>query len=210
MKIKWLGHSSFKITLDNGRTIITDPFDDSVGYPMPGESADIVLSSHDHFDHNCFSAVSGDPEIINAPGSYERFGAAIHGVASFHDDARGAKRGTNVIFTVEADGVRLTHLGDLGHLPETPDQSAAIEGADVILIPIGGTFTITTLQAVQLIERFKPKAAVAMHFKNRFCGFPVSDEAEFVRLTGAKSLPNEAEIRPGALSGCYVMALPGD
>ena len=133
MKIKWLGHSSFKITLDNGRTIITDPFDDSVGYPMPGESADIVLSSHDHFDHNCFSAVSGDPEIINAPGSYERFGAAIHGVASFHDDARGAKRGTNVIFTVEADGVRLTHLGDLGHLPETPDPSAAIEGADVHL-----------------------------------------------------------------------------
>ena len=80
----------------------------------------------------------------------------------------------------------------------------------MILIPIGGTFTITTPQAVQLIERFKPKAAVAMHFKNRFCGFPVSDEAEFVRLTGAKSLPNEAEIRPGALSGCYVMALPGD
>ena len=207
MKLEWLGHSCFKITLGNGRVIVTDPYDDTVGYPPLKVRADAVLSSHGHFDHNYFAAVEGDPEIINAPGTFDCCGARITGVSSFHDDARGAKRGENVIFTVEADGVRLTHLGDLGHLPETGAQAAAIEGADVVLIPIGGTFTITTEQAVELIDRFKPRAAIAMHFKNRWCGFPVTDESAFVRLTGAQTLPREVELAPGALSGCYVMAL---
>ena len=207
MKLQWLGHSCFKITLANGKTLVTDPYDNSVGYPELHTPADIVLSSHDHFDHNYFDAIEGDYEVINQPGRYERFGATITGVHSWHDDAEGAKRGRNVIFSVEADGLKLVHLGDLGHQPDTEAQADAISGADVLLIPIGGTFTITTPEAVALIERFKPKAAIAMHYRNQYCGFPVTDCAEFVRLTEAQTLPNAVELAKGALSGCYVMEI---
>lgn len=205
MKLKWLGHSCFEITLDNGKVFVTDPYDETVGYPPLKVKADVVLSSHDHFDHNYFAAIDGPHEVINQPGTYERFGAKLTGVHSYHDPSKGAERGENVIFTLEADGVRLTHLGDLGHMPETEAQKDAIRGADVVLIPIGGTFTITTPQAVELLETYRPTAAIAMHYKNRYCGFPVTDASEFVTRTGAVMLPNSVDVFKGALKGCYVM-----
>lgn len=207
MKLQWLGHSCFKIALNDGRTIVTDPYDDTVGYPPLHVKADIVLSSHGHFDHNCFAAVEGDPEIINAPGEYVRGGATITGVHSFHDDARGAKRGDNVIFAVQDGDMKLVHLGDLGHLPDTDAQRAILRDADILLIPIGGTYTITTPQAVALIGLYKPRAAVAMHYRNDYCHFPVTDCAEFVKETHADTLPNAVEVFKGALAGCYVMEI---
>ena len=167
--------------------------------------AGAVLSSHDHFDHNHFEAVEGDPTIFNTPGVHEACGATITAVPSFHDEVRGAKRGKNLIFLIEAEGLRVAHLGDLGHQPDTDQQKAALSNLDVLLIPIGGVFTIDTPEAVKLIETFKPRCAIAMHFKNRCCHFDISDEAEFVRLTGAKRLPNEIEITAGAPAGCGVM-----
>ena len=207
MKLKWLGHSCFEITLDNGRVFVTDPYDDSVGYPPLHVKADVALSSHGHFDHNYFAALEGDPIIVNAVGTFEYFGAKITGVHSWHDDAEGAKRGENVIFSIEADGMKIVHLGDLGHLPNTKAQKEIISDADVILIPIGGTFTITTPQAVELISTCHPQAAIAMHFRNQYCGFPVVDCAEFVSATHAKTLPNAVELKKGGLSGCYVMEI---
>ena len=207
MKLRWLGHSCFELTLNNGKVLVTDPYDASVGYPPLRVRADAVLSSHDHFDHNHFAAVTGDPQIINRPGEYEACGARITAVPTWHDDAAGAKRGANLITVIEADGLRVAHLGDLGHLPETDAQKAALTGLDAMLIPIGGHFTIDTPQAVEIIERFKPRCAIAMHFKNRYCGFPVSDEAEFVRLTGAKALPNAIELTADAPAGCCVMEI---
>ena len=180
MKLRWLGHSCFEIELDNGKVIVTDPYDDTVGYPPLHVRADCVLSSHGHFDHNYFAAVEGEPEILTQPGSYEVCGAKITGVPSWHDDAP-------------------------GDLPDTPEQAAAIGGSDVLLIPIGGNFTIDTPQAVSLIERHRPVAAIAMHYRNRYCGFPVTDCAEFKRLTGAETLPNRVELFKNALVGCYVM-----
>ena len=207
MKLKWHGHSCFELTLDNGQALITDPFDQTVGYPLCTARADWALSSHGHFDHNYFESLTGDPGIINAPGEYDIPGAHISAVHTWHDDAQGAKRGDNLIFVIEAGGLRIAHLGDLGHMPETEAQKQALTGLDVMLIPIGGTFTIDTPQAVEIIRAYKPRAAIAMHFKNRYCGFPVSDEAEFVRLTGAAALPNEIEITADAPVGCGVMAI---
>lgn len=207
MKLKWLGHSCFELTLSNGKVLVTDPYDESVGYPPLHVRADAVLSSHAHFDHNYFAAVEGDYETINAAGEYEVCGATITAVPTWHDDAQGAKRGSNLIFVIEADGLRVAHLGDLGHLPETDAQKAALSNLDVMLIPIGGFFTIDTPQAVEIINAYRPRAAVAMHFHNRYCGFPVSDEQEFVRLTGAQALPNEIEITKDAPKGCCVMEI---
>ena len=204
MKLKWLGHSCFELTLPGG-VIVTDPYDDSVGYPPLRVKADAVLSSHDHFDHNHFEAVTGNPRILNAPGVHEVCGAKITAVPAFHDEVRGAKRGENLIHLIEAEGMRIAHLGDLGHQPDTDAQREALSDLDVMLIPIGGTFTITTPEAVKLIEAFRPRCAIAMHFKNRYCHFNISDETEFVRLTGATRLPNEIEITGDAPSGCCVM-----
>lgn len=204
MKLKWLGHSCFELTLPGG-VIVTDPYDDSVGYPPLRVKADAVLSSHDHFDHNHFEAVTGNPRILNAPGVHEVCGAKITAVPAFHDEVMGAKRGENLIHLIEAEGLRIAHLGDLGHQPDTDAQREALSDLDVMLIPIGGTFTITTPEAVKLIEAFRPRCAIAMHFKNRYCHFNISDETEFVRLTGATRLPNEIEITGDAPSGCCVM-----
>lgn len=207
MKLKWHGHACFEIALNNGNTIITDPFDETVGYPVCRAKADIATSSHGHFDHNYFDSLSGDPERIASPGSYEFPGLKITGVHSYHDPEKGALRGENIIFVYEADGMRIAHLGDLGHMPETDEQKAALKDLDLMLIPIGGTFTITTEQAAELIKTYAPKAAVAMHFQNDFCHFNITDNSEFIRLTGAEILPNEIELTPGALAGCYIMKI---
>ena len=205
MKIKWHGHSCFEITLDNGGVIITDPFDASVGYPLCTAKADVVLTSHGHFDHNYTDSLTGDFQVIATEGVHEALGARITGVHTFHDDAKGEKRGHNLIFVIEADGLRVAHLGDLGHMPESDAQRAALTGLDVMLIPIGGYFTIETPQAVEIIETFKPRCAIAMHFRNEYCHFPVSDNSEFIRLTGAGTLPNAVEITADAPKGCFVM-----
>ena len=207
MKLKWLGHACFELTLDNGKVLVTDPYDDSVGYPPLHVRADAALSSHGHHDHNWFDALEGDPIILNAPGVRDIFGATITAVPSFHDDAGGSKRGQNLIHVIEAEGLKIAHLGDLGHQPDTDEQRAALSNVDVMLIPIGGFFTIDTPAAVELIRAFKPRCAIAMHFANRYCHFPVSDEAEFIRLTGATRLPNEIEITTDAPTGCAVMAI---
>ena len=204
MKLKWLGHSCFELTLPGG-VIVTDPYDGTVGYPPLHVKADAVLSSHDHFDHNHFEALGGDPAIFNTPGVHEACGATITAVPSFHDKVRGAKRGKNLIFLIEAEGLRVAHLGDLGHQPDTEEQKAALSNLDVMLIPIGGVFTIDTPEAVKLIETFKPRCAIAMHFRNRYCHFDVADESEFIRLAGAKRLPNAIEITADAPVGCVVM-----
>ena len=207
MKLKWLGHSCFQLTLDNGKVLVTDPYDGTVGYPELRVRADAALSSHGHFDHNYFDALDGEPVIIDAPGAFEACGAKITGVESFHDEARGAKRGANTIYVIEADGLRVAHLGDLGHLPETDAQKAALTGLDVMLIPIGGFFTIDTPAAVEIIETYKPRCAIAMHFANRYCHFTISDEREFVRRTGAQTLPNEIELTADWPTGCCVMEI---
>ena len=195
MKLKWNGHSCFSLTFANGVTIITDPFDDTTGYPLCTARADAVTSSHDHFDHNHIASVSGNPVMINTPGTHEINGVRITGTASFHDPEEGKLRGRNVIFSIEAEGLKLVHLGDLGHMPNA-EQLEAIKNADVIMMPIGGTFTITTPQAVELIAQAKPRTALAMHFHNDYCQFPITDEKEFVARTGAVEMPNEIEITP--------------
>jgi len=193
MKLKWYGHSCFGLTFANGTTLITDPFDESVGYPLCTARADAVLSSHGHFDHNYVASLTGEPKMINTPGAHEVNGVKITGTHSFHDPEQGKLRGENVIFTVEADGLRIAHLGDLGHMPNA-NQLAAIKDVDVLLIPIGGTFTVTTPQAVEIIAQAKPHTAIAMHYQNEYCTFPITDAKEFVQLTNAATLENEIEI----------------
>ena len=115
-------------------------------------------------------------------------GVRIYGIDCFHDDAGGSKRGKNRIFVIEGEGLRVAHLGDLGHLLSA-EQLKALGKIDILLIPIGGTYTITTPEAVELIGAIRPHTAVAMHFRTDACHFPITDETEFLRSTGGQALP---------------------
>ncbi len=169
MEIKYLGHSSFKL---KGKTmsVVTDPFDSKmVGLPYPKLAADIVTVSHQHNDHNDLSKVGGtpgriEPFVIRRPGEYEVGGVGIIGIKSWHDDKEGAERGENIIFTLQIDGVIICHLGDLG-VPLSEKQVELIGDIDVLLIPVGGKFTIGPSQAAAVIEELSPSIVVPMHYK---------------------------------------------
>ena len=187
MKITWLGHACFMLTLDDGRKIVTDPFDASVGYKTPNVDCDIVTLSHGHHDHNAVNELSSYGLLLSEEGVYEKDGLRISSIASFHDEASGKKRGNNLIFKFEADGKTIVHLGDLGHITDEK-QTGFIKSADVLLIPIGGTYTITTDEAIEIIRLATPLSVVPMHFLTPAINFPITDEKRFASLMNAKYL----------------------
>jgi len=180
MKIKWLGHASFVITSDTGTKIITDPYEvgGGVNYGQIKESADIVTVSHDHADHNNVAAVQGSPRVVR--GAVEVKGIKFSGIPTYHDDAGGGKRGKNTILCFEVDGIRVCHLGDLGH-QLSDSQLAELGKVDVLLIPVGGFYTIDAKVATQLGDRLRPKVIVPMHYKTDKCDYPIAGVEEFLR-----------------------------
>lgn len=170
MKIVWHGHSCFEI--DDGLVIVIDPHDGrSIGIKTPVVRADIVLVSHDHFDHNCVRIVRGEPSVVREHGERTIRGLKITGLPTYHDADGGAKRGKNTIFCFELDGIRFCHCGDLGHML-SEEQLLAIGQVDVLFIPVGGVFTIDGGQARTLVGQLKPRVAIPMHF--RFGGLSIS------------------------------------
>lgn len=194
MKLKWYGHACFKLDFSNGPYVVADPFDESVGYPLCDAYADVVTTSHEHFDHNYISSIKGNPTRLNRPGMFTFDDLVVEGVKSYHDDMNGAKRGDNIIFIFESDKLRIAHMGDLGHMPDNK-QLAALTDIDVMLIPIGGHFTIDAETAARVMERVKPRVTIPMHYKTEAINFPIADEKQFVKLTDAKYFDsNEIEI----------------
>lgn len=164
MKIFWYGHSCFLLTAENGTRILTDPFDDTIGYKLGSVEAEIVTKSHDHHDHNNLSAVAGKPDIIATAGEHISHGIRIQGFDSFHDDAGGEKRGKNIVFVYEVDGLRLAHLGDLGcMLP--PETIAAMGKIDVLFAPVGGVYTIGPRTACDIANATNANVLIPMHFQ---------------------------------------------
>ncbi|GAI26210.1 unnamed protein product, partial [marine sediment metagenome] len=166
MNIKYLGHSAFAITSDAGLKIITDPYGTGpdLTYGEITESADIVTVSHDHFDHCNVAAVRGNPEVVRRTGRSTAKGVEFRGIASYHDEAKGRLRGDNIIFCFELDGIRLCHLGDLGHLLDDK-QISEIGSVDILFIPVGGYYTIDAKAATEVCNQLKPRVIIPMHYK---------------------------------------------
>jgi len=185
MDIKWYGHSSFLLTTAQGVKIITDPYepgayDGGIAYgPIP-DKADIVTVSHDHPDHNYVKGLAGKPTVITGEGRHEAKGIVIEGVATYHDDSKGAERGGNTIFTIIADGMRVCHAGDLGHILGDTEQQQ-IGQVDCLLIPVGGFFTIDPKKATTVADQLCPKLIIPMHFKTDKCGFPIESVDPFLQ-----------------------------
>lgn len=169
MTITYHGHSTFKIKGKIG-TVVTDPFDEYVGLTLPKMSADIITVSHDHKDHNAVSTLTGtarrkNPFIVEEAGEYEVGGISVFGVKTFHDANGGVERGDNIVFTTLVDGISVCHLGDLGH-ELTPEQLEEIGSVDVLLVPVGGVYTIDPELAVKTIRAIEPGIAIPMHYKS--------------------------------------------
>ncbi len=165
MDITYLGHSSFRIRGKNA-TVVTDPYETSlVGLKFPRHTtADIVTISHEHEDHNAVGALEGSPFVIRGPGEYEVKGISVIGVGVFHDDVKGAKRGPNTIYRIEVDGMSIVHLGDLGHmLSET--EVDALDGVDILLVPVGGVYTIDAATAAGVVGETDPSVVIPMHYR---------------------------------------------
>lgn len=202
MKIKWLGHAAFLITSDAGIRIITDPYKTSANltYDEIKESADIVTVSHEHGDHNNVAAVKGNPEAVR--GTAEIKGIKFNGVLTYHDEAGGSQRGNNTIFCFEVDGIKVCHLGDLGH--PLSDKDVALMGrVDILLAPVGGNYTIDARVATAIANKLSPKVIIPMHYNNERCRtFPVAGVDQFLQgKTGVSRLnTSEAEFQKGKLA----------
>jgi L-ascorbate metabolism protein UlaG (beta-lactamase superfamily) len=163
MEIVWLGHSCFRIRAREA-TIITDPCPPSSGYNIGKPSADIITISHPHEDHTYIKAVAGKPMVIDGPGEYEVHGAFVTGIATYHDDSKGAEHGPNICFIIEVEGMKICHLGDLGHMPSA-GQVEDMTGADVLLVPIGGGATIDGARAAEVVSLLEARLVIPMHYK---------------------------------------------
>lgn len=188
MRIRWLGHACFRLETGTGLVVVTDPYDETVGYTFPETAADVVTVSHDHFDHNHVQAVAGHPLILRGAGEHsldgldprKTEGVQIRGVASFHDAVGGRQRGGNTIFCFTLEGMRVVHLGDLGH-QLTPAQQAEIGPVDVLLVPVGGTYTLDAAGAAQVVEQLRPRVVIPMHYRTKALSFPLAPVDDFLR-----------------------------
>ncbi len=183
MLFQHIGHSEFLITLESGFRIVTDPFDASVGYPVPSLEADGVLVSHHHHDHDAVDAVSGHPQIIDYAGVHTFApGVTVSSVLADHDGDGGSKRGKTLLFLLEAEGLRVAHLGDLGCLLDA-DQLEALGSVDILMLPVGGFYTVGPEEARDVAEQLNPRIILPMHYRTEYnASWPIGPVEDFTRL----------------------------
>lgn len=181
MKIKYLGHSCFLLTESTGTTVLCDPYSPKVGFSMPKVSADAVTVSHHHYDHDYVKGVSGNPVVLDKERGYALPGVEINAIKSFHDDVKGAKRGENIIFKISMDGLDICHMGDIGE-ECSPELIEAILPVNVLLIPVGGNYTIDAATAKEYVDRIMPDVVIPMHYRVKGCELDIDRADEFISL----------------------------
>jgi len=197
MNLIWYGQSCFQLLLkpskDRQISIVTDPFSEEVGLKIPRLRADIVCVSHEHYDHNNAKAVLGSapdkpPFLINGPGEYEIEDVFIQGVFSWHDNCQGRERGGNTIYTIEAEDMRLCHLGDLGQKELTEEQLEKIGEVDILMIPVGGVYTIGAGQTTKIISQIEPRFIIPMHYHIPRLKIKLDPLDKFLKCFGLRSV----------------------
>ncbi len=192
MQIIWKGQSCFQITSSEGKNnhvnIVIDPFDETIGLRLPKLEADILLVTHQHHDHNNTKQVSGSPFLIEGPGEYEIKEVYIEGLSSFHDDSSGKEKGLNTIYTIEAEDIRICHLGDLGQKELTSEQLEKIGEIDILMIPVGGVYTIGVKEAVRIMSQIEPNIIIPMHYQIPKLKLKLDGVDKFLKAMGIKSI----------------------
>ncbi len=165
MEITYLGHASFKIKAKD-MVIVTDPYDsEEVGLKFPAHvTAQIVTLSHDHFDHSRIKAIEGTPLVLTNPGDYESGGCDVVGFLTYHDAKQGSERGSNTVFKITVEGLTIVHLGDIGHVL-SEELIEEIGDVDILMVPVGGTYTVDARGAKEIISQIEPKITIPMHYQ---------------------------------------------
>lgn len=192
MQIIWHGHSLFSIITTPEKNsqvrIVIDPFDEGIGLRIPKLEADIVLVTHQHHDHNNVTAVAGNPFLVEGPGEYEIKNIFIQGILSFHDDSQGKQRGVNTIYTIESEGIKVCHLGDFGQKELTDKQLEQIGDVDILMIPVGGVYTLSAKEAAKIMSQLEPKIIIPMHYAIPKLKIKLDSLDKFLKVFGIKSL----------------------
>ncbi len=183
MVIEWLGHSCFLVTVKNGTRILFDPYDDKIGYSRPEKEADIVVISHTHSDHNSISRITGNFTVVDQPGIHTFGEITIECIKTYHDNFKGAKRGETLITVLCVRGLRLCHMGDIGCMPDGSIIDK-LKGVEVLLIPVGGNYTIDAGEALNICEVIEPNIIVPMHFKTPATDMDIAPLHEFLDAVG--------------------------
>ena len=187
MKLQYLGHASFRIISDMGTTIVTDPYDGKMtGFDMTPVRCDVVTVSHHHGDHDCMDAILGNPAVVDEEIACAVDDIAVESYPTFHDDAKGKKRGKNIVFTFLVDGIKVVHMGDIGCLDAKIVDK--IKGCDVLLLPVGGTFTVDAEGAKWYVDEVKPRIVVPMHYKSEEHSFDIDGVDKFLALFDADAV----------------------
>ena len=185
MEITWYGHASFGLVSSSGIRIITDPYTSLKGlaYGKINESADVVTISHNHWDHASIDEIGGSPYVIRSAGKKEYKEIYCEGFNSFHDPEEGRLRGDNIIFKITADDLTVVHMGDIGHVLDE-ETAGALCDADVVMIPVGGVYTIGPQEAGEIVRSINPRIVVPMHYANDKCPFVKYTVNDFSTLFG--------------------------
>ncbi len=200
MDFKWYGQSCFYISGKRGRksrkkvSILTDPFDESTGLKLYKKNVEMVLVSHDHDDHSNLDAVNDEAFVIDGPGEYEVENTLIRGIFSYHDEKKGEERGVNTIYVIESEGMVVCHLGDFGQKELTDKQVKEIGEVDILLVPVGGKYTINAKTAGRIVSHLEPKAVIPMHYKIPGLKFDLEGPEAFMKAMGAKDKKAEEKV----------------
>jgi len=205
VEITWYGQACFRLR-SRGLAVVTDPYSPEIGLKLPRLTATIVTVSHQHGDHNYVDAVKGSPFIISGPGEYEIEGIFVIGVSTYHDAKQGQERGKNTAYLIEFEGLTICHLGDLGHVL-TQEQVEQLNNVDILLIPVGGKYTLNGAKAAEVVSLLEPKIVIPMHYKVPGLEVPIEGVSRFLKelaieppaklelLTISKSqLPDETRV----------------
>lgn len=198
MHIIWHGQSCFQLMIGSSKgeqvSILIDPFDASIGLKVPSLSADLLLISHDHADHNNKKAVKNTPFLIEGPGEYEIKEVFVQGISSFHDDQEGKERGLNTIYSIEAEELRICHLGDLGQKELTDEQLEKIGDVDILMVPVGGTYTIEAKEAAKIISQVEPRIVIPMHYHLPGLKVKIDSVDKFLKEMGRKQEESQEKL----------------
>lgn len=185
MTITWLGQACFKI--QSGSTIIIiDPYDAKIGFELPRCHADIVLVTHGHFDHANSAAFPDAKHVITGPGEYNLDGILVRGVQTYHDAVQGQQRGLNTIYKIEIEGMSLLHMGDFGETEVRPETLETIGAIDILMIPVGGTYTLDGAQAASIAKQIDPKIIIPMHYLTPGLSIPLAGPELFLTTMGTE------------------------
>jgi L-ascorbate metabolism protein UlaG (beta-lactamase superfamily) len=164
MDITWYGLSCFRIR-EGGVTVVCDPYDRTVGLPLPKLRADILTVSHERPGHSSIDRIAGDPKVLRGPGEYEIKNVFITGATTYHRRQKDQPLERNVIFFFEFGDLTVGHLGDLGEVPSQSEiEELNVGEIDVLMVPVGGGETLDPTRAVEVIGMFEPKLVVPMHY----------------------------------------------